>query len=367
LRRLFREADVVITRPVPPLVAGWLRASEARIVYDLCDPVPLDLLETQLTSSRERQLVWSTVALDHFLDALESGHHFICSGDRQRDLYLGAMLALRLISPAAYRADPTFRTFLDQVPFGIPSQPPQRVEGAGPKARLARVGDDTQVVLWNGGIWNWLDPVTAVTAAVTAAERNPRIRLVFMYAAGALDGGPETREARAAYELARRLGALDEIVFFHDAVVPFVERPSWLLDADCIISTHREHLETNFAFRTRLLDCFWAGLPAVCTRGDELSERLERCGGAVTVPSGDADAVAEGILEVLDREPESYRQRLVEAGRDMVWAEAVEPLRRIIALDGPPRALGDPWARRLSAPLRRGRSAAVRAVRSVRR
>src|SRR4051812_46003718 len=38
LQALFREADVVITRPLSPLVAGWLHASKARVVYDLYDP-----------------------------------------------------------------------------------------------------------------------------------------------------------------------------------------------------------------------------------------------------------------------------------------------------------------------------------------
>ena len=91
LRGLIEEADVVIMRPPNPVVASWLRASRARIVYDLCDPLPLDILEAQASSSRERQLLWHTVALDHFLAALHSGHHFICSGRRQRDMYVGAL------------------------------------------------------------------------------------------------------------------------------------------------------------------------------------------------------------------------------------------------------------------------------------
>ena len=47
LRDLFRAADVVITRPTNPLVTGWLRASGARIVCDLSDPYPLNVLEAQ--------------------------------------------------------------------------------------------------------------------------------------------------------------------------------------------------------------------------------------------------------------------------------------------------------------------------------
>jgi glycosyltransferase involved in cell wall biosynthesis len=362
LRALFRETDVAILRPTSPLVTGWLRTSKARVIYDLNDPLPLDILEAHASSSRERQLLWSTIALDQFLDALHSGHHFICGGRRQRDLYLGCLLASRLIAPAAYRADPSFRTFIDRVPFGIPSEPPRAAAGAGARARFPRLGEDAQIVLWNGGIWNWLDPVTAVAATVTAAERNPRVRLVFMLPAPA-----EAREAREAQELARRLGALDRLVFFNDGLVPYAERAAWLLDADCMISTHRDHLEAEFAFRTRLLDCFWTGVPAVCTGGDELSDLIEACEGGRTVPPGDVDAVAAAIVDVLGRGRDAYRERLLAAGADLTWPKVVEPLRRFVELPGPPRALGDPWARRISRPLQRARAAAVRLGRSLRR
>ena len=58
------------------------------------------------------------------------------------------------------------------------------------------------------------------------------------------------------------------------------KRADWLLEADCAISTHEDHLETRFAFRTRLLDCFWSALPVVCTGGDELADLVEREGWA---------------------------------------------------------------------------------------
>jgi glycosyltransferase involved in cell wall biosynthesis len=364
LRVLFRDADVVIMRPPNPLVAGWLRRSSARIVYDLCDPLPLNILEARASSSRERQLLWNTVAVDHFLDALHTGHHFICCGKRQRDLYLGALLASRLIHPAAYRADPSFRSFVERVPFGIPSEPPQRLAGAGPAVRFPAIGRDAQVVLWNGGIWNWLDPVTAVEATVNAAARRPRVRLVFMFAPEG--DGPEQREARAARDLARRSDALDRLVFFNERDISYRQRASWLLDSDCIISTHLDHLESSFSFRTRLLDCFWAGVPAVCTGGDEVSELIEACDGGIAVPYGDVDAVADGVVEVLDRGRQAYCDRLLAAGAGLVWPKAVEPLRRIIELRGSQRALGDPLARRLSRPMQRGRRAAIRLVRRAR-
>jgi glycosyltransferase involved in cell wall biosynthesis len=154
-------------------------------------------------------------------------------------------------------------------------------------------------------------------------------------------------------------------VFFNEEVISYSERSTWLLEADCILSTHLDHLEARFSFRTRLLDCFWAGVPAVCTGGDEMSEMLEACDGGVSVPYGDADAVADALVEVLSGDREVYRERLLAAGRDLAWPTVVEPLRRIVQLRGRPRALGAPWARRVSRPVQRGRAAAVRLVRRV--
>ena len=50
--------------------------------------------------------------------ALASGDAFVCASERQRDLWLGALLALGRIDPDAYAADPSLRSLIDVVPFG---------------------------------------------------------------------------------------------------------------------------------------------------------------------------------------------------------------------------------------------------------
>src|SRR5688572_13949275 len=52
LRGLIRDADVVVSRPPGPVVSRWLRASGARVVYDLIDPLPLDILEGRAHAPR---------------------------------------------------------------------------------------------------------------------------------------------------------------------------------------------------------------------------------------------------------------------------------------------------------------------------
>jgi glycosyltransferase involved in cell wall biosynthesis len=155
------------------------------------------------------------------------------------------------------------------------------------------------------------------------APRRPRLRLVFMGSAARSQAERATAQARG---LAQDLGLLGSVVTFNEDWVPYEQRADWLLDADCAISTHQEHLETRFAFRTRLLDCIWAGVPIVCTRGDELAERVERDGLGAAVAAGDHVAAAGALEAVLDRGRAAYAPALERACQELSWERTAAPL-----------------------------------------
>jgi glycosyltransferase involved in cell wall biosynthesis len=323
LREQLRGADIVVTLPQNPVVMAQLRRSGARIVFDLYDLRPLEVLEAFATASSITQGYWSTITLDHVMEALRVGDFLICASGRQLDLWIGALLASGLITPAVYRADPTLKSLIDTVPFGVPDEPP-RANGVGPRERFAALDDSAEIVLWNGGLWNWLDPVCAVDAVAKVAERRPRVRLVFMGRAPLEER--QSTAARMARARSEELGLLDTVVFFNDRWVAYHERAAWLLAADCAVSLHLNHLETRFSFRTRLLDCFWASLPVVCTEGDELASRVARDGLGATVPPSDAQSVADGILRVLERGRAAHRDALARAASDYRWRRVAAPL-----------------------------------------
>ncbi len=326
LRALIADADTVVTHPQWPLVTRWLRRSRARVVFDLYCPETLETLE--LLADRpapiRRQLTATTV--DRLHACLRSGHHFMCASETQRDLWLGTMLALRLIGPELYDRDPSLRHVLDLVPFGVPARPPERTTAGGARDAIPALERDNEIVLWNGGIWNWLDAKTAVRAVAALAERRPAVRLVFM---GASRDNPASTEATAAVRgLAGELGLLGSVVHFHDRWVPYAERGAWLSQADCALSTHADHLEARFAYRTRLLDCLWAGLPIVCSSGDDLAERVVREGLGATAPPGDVQALSAALESVLERGRDAYSQRLRAAANQQTWDRVVQPLLR---------------------------------------
>jgi glycosyltransferase involved in cell wall biosynthesis len=148
--------------------------------------------------------------------------------------------------------------------------------------------------------------------------------------------GAAVAEARAEAERLR----LGDAVLFNDRWVPYAERADWLLEADCAISTHRDHLETRFAFRTRLLDCLWAGLPVVCTGGDALADLVADQDLGATARPGDDEAIAAGLARVLAKGRGHYEARLRTAAAGFTWQRVAEPLARHVA---------EPAARRLGA------------------
>ena len=147
-------------------------------------------------------------------------------------------------------------------------------------------------------------------AVARLSPERPRLRLVFMGASDAAQARDAERRARA---LARDLGLLGRVVRFNDDWVPYAQRGAWLLQADCAVAAHHDHLETRFAHRTRLLDCLWAGLPVVCTRGDELAERIEREDLGATVAAGGSRRAGRGAGARARPRPRAYADRLAAA------------------------------------------------------
>lgn len=327
LREPIAQADLVFAPPQWPVVDRWLAHSPAQVVFDLYDPEALETLELFSDHRPAMRRLMLALTLDRLDDALRTGDRFVCASETQRDLWLGALMRSRAITPQSYDGDPTLRSLIDTLPSGVPDEPPSASFATGPRAQFGAIGERDHVVLWNGGIWRWLDAPTAIRAVAALAERRGDVRLVFMGASTHPAAATAGREARA---LAESLGLLGSVVFFHDQWVPYEERGAWLLQADCALSTHRDHVEARFAWRTRIVDCFWAGLPVVCTEGDDLAERVSRERLGATAPAGDVEALAAAIDEVLERGRDHYIERCREAAATLTWARVSGPLARWI-------------------------------------
>jgi glycosyltransferase involved in cell wall biosynthesis len=256
---------------------------------------------------------------------LELGDFFLCASERQRDFWLGALAVKGRLELAHAQADPELRRLLDVVAFGLPEEPPRRT-GPGPRAALPGVGQDAKLLLWNGGLWNWLDPLTAIRAVARVARDEPRVRLVFM---GTRSPGAQVAEMEmvaTARALAAELDLLDRHIFFNDWVA-YEERQNWLLDADIALSLHVATVEARYAFRTRLLDNLWCGVPTIATAGDVLADIVRDEQVGLVVPPGDAEAVADAVRRLLEPDvARASRANLATIARRHTWERVCAPL-----------------------------------------
>jgi glycosyltransferase involved in cell wall biosynthesis len=291
------DAVVAQRLPVPTLRA--LARSDTRTVYDLYAPLTIENLAFDV-GRRLTRVDTAFFRLNTLVQeaVLRYGDAFICASENQRDLWLGSLLALGRIDHEAYERDPTFRSLIDVVPFGIEPTPPS------PRPTLRDVvpgiGGEAEILLWPGGIWNWFDPLTVIRAVAALREAGRDVWLVFLGLQHPNPGVPAMAMVDRALALADELGLMGRGVHVNHGWVPYDERGGWLLEADLGVSAHLDELESRFAYRTRLLDCFWAGLPVVVTEGDALAGVVaERRLGRVVAPA-DVRGWGEAVGSLLD-------------------------------------------------------------------
>jgi glycosyltransferase involved in cell wall biosynthesis len=327
--RLCRTVDVVVSQQLSVGAMEQLARGETRTIFDLYDPILFEALGfyggQQTSEASARQL--SQAAILKQVLALQTGSAFICASERQRDLWLGVLGALGRIDLDRFRSDPSLDKLVGVVPFGLEANEPRPAKPVL-KGVVPGIAEDDKVLLWGGGIWNWLDPLTPIRAVAELSRRRPDVKLYFLGVQHPNPRVPAMVMTNRAVELAESLGVRDTHVFFNFGWTPYAERVGFLLEADLGISAHFDSVETRFAFRTRLLDYFWARLPTVTTGGDVLGDLVEAKGLGRTVGERDVAGWVEAIEGQLedgktDRSFDDVRSRFA-------WPKVVEPLSAMI-------------------------------------
>jgi hypothetical protein len=189
------------------------------------------------------------------------------------------------------------------------------------------ISHDDIVLLWGGGLWSWLDPLTAIRAVDRARERHPTLRLIFpgtKHPNPALDAMPTHVDAAKALAAERHL--IDTHVFFGDWIVQS-DWPNVLRESDLALSLHIDSVETRLAYRSRMFDYVWAGLPTLCTTGDATSEIVREHGIGSVIGYGDDAALADAMTYWIDaRRAPTFQAGLATAREAHTWERATEPL-----------------------------------------
>jgi glycosyltransferase involved in cell wall biosynthesis len=326
------EAAAVAVLPLHALARlPFLRNASIPLVFDIYDPVLFELMEIDPDAAAGNTTETTRSHVQLLKQVLRRGDFFICASERQRDFWLGALLANGRI-PTSATPDPKRRHLIDVVQFGIDQTSPPPVTADRPNLTIAipALAGAERIVVWPGGIWDWTDPQIAMKAMRILARRSPGIHLVLFAGPHPTEGHIETSAAKKARALANENELSDRSVHFIDDYIPYGERGRYLAECDAAVSTHRANLESRFAYRTRLLDCVWASLPIVCTEGDVMAEMVARLGFGIVVPAGDAEALAAAIARISTDEEfaANCRARIAECRHLFDWNDAVKPLVR---------------------------------------
>lgn len=342
------SADTVVVQGFALHSYPFLTRLVAPLVVDLYCPFTLEYLEQSRTGQPEvdPEVVREARAILHVQNAqLQFGDLFLCASERQRDFWVGALHTAGRVNAHTLAHDPDLRHLVTVVPFGLPGEP---IDDAHQRARALRIqngrpagalkgvhpaiGPDDKVLLWGGSLLDWQDPETLIDAVATLRRTRDDVRLFFM---GVRHPNPQVKPmaiVERARARARAAGLLDTHVIFNDWV-PYDERAAYLREADIGVSTHRQHLETRYSFRTRMLDYLWAGLPIVCTEGDYFGDLVQREGLGRAVPPNDPAALAEALSAMLDdtNAREAARRAAARIAASMTWEAVTTPLRDFCA------------------------------------
>jgi glycosyltransferase involved in cell wall biosynthesis len=299
-RDAMRDAKILVGQPA----RGFRkRRRDQKIAFDLFDPTVLELRELYGHLPSLRQRIHVAAEWWRLSEALMTADLLISAAPQQQQFY---------------RALQSCDAEWIDVPFGIDLSDVSRCEK--PQAN---------VVVWGGGVWEWLDPKTAIDAVVRLNAEGLPCRLLFL---GRTRPNPNLVDRRRADRFDRLLERGGEWVSAAEAWVPYAERLSWLRSGKIAIMLHRPTPEAEYAIRTRLFDAIAAGIPVIATERGFAAELVRREGLGIVVPAGDTGAVAAAIRRLLtdDGFRSACVMNLERVRPRYAWDVVARPLTRAI-------------------------------------
>jgi GT2 family glycosyltransferase/glycosyltransferase involved in cell wall biosynthesis len=329
LNLLVDWADIVIFQGLLISENPWLAETEKILIADVYDPFHLEILEQRKQQGINNRLKGSRDTTDALNRQLRRADYFICASERQRSLWLGQLAAEGRVNPYTYDASSDLRRLIDVVPFGVSAKSPQKTNDPIRK-QFPQIKSDDIIALWAGGVYDWLDPQVIVKAVNKL--NNPKLKLVFMGLKHPNSDIPAMSAVKELRDLSNELSMTNNSVFFVEDWINYEERAQFLLSADFGVSAHKEHIETQFSFRTRLLDHFWTGLPTISTTGDALAEVIETNKAGLTVQISDVDGWVSALSKMISDESlrKTFKTNSLQLSQNYTWNKVLEPLYKFI-------------------------------------
>lgn len=325
-RNVFQSAStetktVIVTQGRTIWQNAYLKKIGAPLVVDLYDPFIFENLELNKRKRLRHKIHEASLSI--LLEQLSVGDFFLCASEKQRDFWLGMLSSINRVNAKEYEVTETLNHLIQVVPFGVTAERPKKtrqvLKGVHPN-----IHKDDILIIWGGGVWDWLDPITAIEAMAVLKSRNiHHVKLFFMGVKSPDPLLPATENQIKMQELSDRHGLTDKLVFFNEWV-DYEDRHNYLLEADIGLSLHHNHIETRFAYRTRITDYIWCSLPVISTEGDVFADLIAQHSIGSIVKHNNVDELVNTILSF--KRKSEYESNFGTLQADLQWKEALKPL-----------------------------------------
>lgn len=299
------------------------------IIADLYIPFVLENLfvyDSKEFKLEDRQLVHNR-DLGVLTNLLLNSHHFLCANQRQKDFYSGMLTSINKINPYLLKFDKELSKIFTIVPYGI-RQKKKKKDAKVLRGVIPGIKESDVILIWGGVISNWFDPFILIEAMEEVVKINPSIKLFFLSTKHPNPLLMKFPKADEAEKLASRKKLLNQSIFFNKNWIPYEERHNYFLESDVGVSTHLEHFETRFSFRTRILDYIYFNLPILCSKGDFFESYIENNSIGITVTPSDREELKKTILSFGDKKlRENFKKNIKIVEKEFYWDALLLPLK----------------------------------------
>jgi len=258
---------------------------------------------------------------------LLNSHHFLCANQRQKDFYSGMLTSINKINPYLLKFDKELSKIFTIVPYGI-RQKKKKKDAKVLRGVIPGIKESDVILIWGGVISNWFDPFILIEAIEEVVKINPSIKLFFLSTKHPNPLLMKFPKADEAEKLASRKKLLNQSIFFNKNWIPYEERHNYFLESDVGVSTHLEHFETRFSFRTRILDYIYFNTPILCSKGDFFENYIEKNSIGITVTPSDREELKKAILSFGDKKlRENFKNNIKRVEKEFYWDTLLLPLK----------------------------------------
>ncbi len=329
-KSLIDKADYIFVQDISLKMLRYARKHRKNIIFDLYSPVPIEFMIYRHFSASgygktEKQELSRLVNKYNLFS--NYGDYFVCSNERQLDLWTGFFLSSGRLSSDT-NAFTDISQLIGLAPMGIPNTKPAHTKNVL-RNTVPGIEDDDFVLLWTGGLWDWFDPLKVIEAVEQLHSSNPAVKLVFMGFKHPNKKVSYMKEAQKAVAYSKERGLENQCVFFIDEWVPYNDRLNYMLESDAAIYAHKPSLETRYSHRSRVLDHIYTNLPTIANGGDYLGDMWlkDKQLGLIT-ESSSSQAFVESITTLMRDSSllEDIKKNIDSAKQELFWDNSIKDL-----------------------------------------